>query len=243
VDLERVRDDPLPVDGPLPPGSVLVPAGRVRCYVHPDVIRPDTPEEHVRQRVARSLVEEYGYSRADLQVEFAIKIGSGRKKSVDIAIFPASVPHLQETIATIVETKRADVRPSDRKDGIDQLKSYMAACINARWGLWVGSEMQALEKELDAAKAASAPFLDATDIPLRGEQEPKRLRFSELVPATSGLSTVFQRCHNYLHVNGDLSKEKAFFELLKLIFCKVTTSRKRAASWRSVLRPTRGEAS
>jgi type I restriction enzyme M protein len=97
----------------------------------------------------------------------------------------------------------------------------MAACINTRWGLWVASEMQAFEKEQDSVRARKAPFLEATDIPLRGEHEPRRLQFSELVPATEGLLGVFKRCHNYLHVNGNLGKEKAFFELLKLIFCKV----------------------
>jgi type I restriction enzyme M protein len=51
------------------------------------------------------------------------------------------------------------------------------------------------------------------------------LEFSELVPATEGLRSVFKRCHNYLHVNGNLGKEKAFFELLKLIFCKIHDER------------------
>jgi type I restriction enzyme M protein len=200
---------------------LLVPAGKIRCYVHSDVLREDTPEEHVRQRVARSLVEEYGYPKSDLHLELPIKIGSGSRKKVDIAVFPAGAEHKQEKVFIIVEAKREDVRPSDRKDGVDQLKSYMAACINARWGLWVGSEMAALEKEQDARRAAENPFLEATDIPLRGEQEPKRLIFGELVPATHGLSGVFKRCHNYLHSNGNMGKEKAFFELLKLIFCKV----------------------
>ncbi|MFQ5853021.1 MAG: restriction endonuclease subunit M [Candidatus Binatia bacterium] len=200
---------------------LLVPAGKIRCYVHPEVFRRDTPEEHVRQRVARSLVQEYGYNKENLHLDFPIKIGSGARKKIDIAVFPPAVEHKQDTVYIIVETKREDVRPTDRKDGVDQLKSYMAACINARWGLWVGSEMQALEKEQDPKRAATAPFLEATDIPLKGEDEPKRLKFSELVPATEGLRGVFKRCHNYLHVNGNLSKEKAFFELLKLIFCKV----------------------
>jgi len=208
---------PLPATAPV----VLVPAGKIRCYLDPNVFRRDTPEEHVRQRVARSLVEEYGYDKRDLHIELPIKIGSGARKKVDIAIFPHGVDHKQETAYIIVEAKREDVRPTDRTEGIAQLKSYLAACINARWGLWVGSEMQAFEKEQDAKRAARAPFIEATDIPLKGEHEPKRRRFSELVPATEGLSKVFKRCHDYLHVNGNLGKEKAFFELLKLIFCKV----------------------
>ena len=35
----------------------LVPPGRLRCYVT-GRLRKDTPEEHVRQRWARSLVED-----------------------------------------------------------------------------------------------------------------------------------------------------------------------------------------
>jgi type I restriction enzyme M protein len=199
---------------------LLVPAGKIRCYVHPNTLRQDTPEEHVRQRVARSLVEEYGYAKSDLHLEFPIKVGSARKK-VDIAIFPVGAEHKQETIYAIVEAKRDDIRPGDREEGVAQLKSYMAASINARWGLWVGSEMQAFEKETDARRAVRHPFLEATDIPLKGEAEPKRRSWADLVPATEGLSSAFKRCHNYVHVNGNLGKEKAFFELLKLIFCKV----------------------
>jgi len=63
-----------------------------------NVLRNDTPEEHVRQRVARSLVEEYGYDRADIHLEFPVKTGSGAKKRVDIAIFPPGQPHNQENI-------------------------------------------------------------------------------------------------------------------------------------------------
>lgn len=199
---------------------LLVPAGKIRCYVHEGVLREDTPEEHVRQRVARSLVEEYGYDKCDLHLNFPVKMGSGKKR-VDIAVFPSRAEHQQEHIFIIVEAKREDIRPTDRREGVDQLKSYLASCLNTRWGLWVGSEMVALEKETDPRKAKDRPFLEATDIPRKGETEPKRLEFTDLVPATAGLRAVFKRCHDYLHVNGNLGKEKAFFELLKLIFCKL----------------------
>src|SRR4051812_2253138 len=93
---------------------LLVPAGKVRCYVHANTLRQDTPEEHVRQRVARSLVEEYGYAKADIHLEFPIKVGSARKK-IDIAVFEAGAEHKQELIYAIVEAKREDVRPNDRE--------------------------------------------------------------------------------------------------------------------------------
>ncbi|MFN8594313.1 MAG: N-6 DNA methylase [Thermomicrobiales bacterium] len=217
----REDNEPNPILSDRPDAPIaLVPAGRIRCYVHDGVLRPDRPEEHVRQRVARSLVEEYGYDRRDLHIEYSLKMGS-RRKAADIVIFPHGVDHKQENVSVIVEAKREDVRPTDRHEGIEQLKTYMAACVNARWGLWVGSEMVAFEKEVDPARSAVTPFLEATDIPLRGATEPARLTFSELVPAQEGLRAVFKRCHDYIHTNGSLSKTQAFFELLKLIFCKI----------------------
>lgn len=199
---------------------VLVPAGKIRCYIHEGVFRKETPEEHVRQRVARSLVEEYGYDPADIHIEFSVKMAS-KRKAVDIAIFRPGKQHIQDNVFIIVEAKREDIRPTDRKEGIEQLKSYLSACINARWGLWVGSEMSAFEKETDPERAKDDPFPIATDIPLKGNTEPKRLKFTDLAPAKEGLRSAFKRCHNYLHVNGNMGKEKAFFELLKLIFCKI----------------------
>jgi hypothetical protein len=47
--------------------------------------------------------------------------------------------------------------------------------------------MHPLEKEQDFERAKSDPFLEATDIPLRGEHEPKRLKFVQLVPALKDL--------------------------------------------------------
>ena len=71
----------------------FIPAGRLRCVIT-DRLRTGTPEEHVRQRVARSLIDEYGYNRDDIEVEFPIHIGSTRKR-VDLAIFPHGVEHDQ----------------------------------------------------------------------------------------------------------------------------------------------------
>src|SRR5260363_289150 len=40
----------------------LIPPGNIRCFIT-DKLRKDKPEENVRQRWARSLVDEYGYSK------------------------------------------------------------------------------------------------------------------------------------------------------------------------------------
>jgi type I restriction enzyme M protein len=195
----------------------LIPPGKLQCVVT-GKLRPDTPEEHVRQRIARSLLEDYGYNKADIEIEFTVNLGSSKKR-VDIAIFPPRVEHKQENIKIIVECKREDVRPTDRDNGVEQLKSYLSACANARFGLWIGSELQVWERLV--SDKGEVYFAEATDIPRFGYEAPKPITFTELVPAHEELIGIFKRCHNYIYGNQGLQKEPAFQELLKLIFCKV----------------------
>jgi type I restriction enzyme M protein len=195
----------------------LIPPGKLQCVVT-GKLRPDTPEEHVRQRIARSLLEDYGYDKADIEIEFTVNLGS-KKKRVDIAIFPPRVEHKQENIKIIVECKREDVCPTDRDNGVEELKSYLSACANARFGLWIGSELQVWERLV--SDKGEVYFAEATDIPRFGYEAPKPITFTELVPAHEELIGIFKRCHNYIYGNQGLQKEPAFQELLKLIFCKV----------------------
>jgi type I restriction enzyme M protein len=206
----------------------LVPAGKIRCYIT-GKLRQDKPEEHVRQRWARSLVEEYRYQRDDIALEFRIKMGIQRKKA-DIVVFREGTTHKQENIFIIVEAKREDILPRDRQEGVDQLKSYMAASSQCRFGLWVGSERQGFEKEPDGAIIEGL-----ADIPTRGALEPKVPTFSDLSPAVE-LKTTFHRCHNYIYVNGGLQKAEAFQEMLKLIFCKVYDETESAGDLRFFVR-------
>ena len=124
--------------------AYLVPPGKIRCFLT-GKLRPDTPEENVRQRWARSLVEEYGYAKSDIGIEVLVRMGRA-KKFADLAIYPPDAPHKQENISILVEAKREDVKPSDKKDGEGQLLSYMAACMSCTFGMWVGDERRAFEK-------------------------------------------------------------------------------------------------
>ncbi len=198
----------------------IIPPGRIKCYITGKT-KKDTPEEHVRQRVVRSLVEEYGYEKKDIQLEFKIKMASASKKA-DIAIFEKDQKHKQENVFLIVEAKREDIKPSDREDGIEQLKSYMSASINCKFGMWVGSEVMVFEKVENERN--SYDYVESVDIPREGVTA-SNLTFDLLVPATDGLRDVFKRCHNYIHTNQGISKDQAFHEFLKLIFCKVHDER------------------
>jgi type I restriction enzyme M protein len=193
-----------------------IPSGKIRCYLTGQY-RNDTPEEHVRQRMARSLVEEYGYLKTDMEIEFKIILGRAKKRA-DIVVFDKGSKHLQENSALIVEAKRDSIKPNDRENGVEQLHSYMAACPNAKFGLWVGSEIIAFEK-VDNGKKLE--FETCMDVPFSDGQLRIATSFSALVPATDSLKNVFWRCHNYISANQGGSKEFAFHEFLKITFCKV----------------------
>jgi type I restriction enzyme M protein len=86
------------------------------------------PEEVVRQKVLRWLVSELGYSPAQISVEVPVVIGgSVHDKNADIIVYENEV---KENPSIIVELKRPK-----RKEGIEQLKSYMNA-TGAVFGYW-----------------------------------------------------------------------------------------------------------
>ena len=153
-----------------------------------------------------------------------------QRKKADIVIFKDGAAHKQENIFIVVEAKREELLPKDRHEGVEQLKSYMAACLSCRYGLWVGSERQAYEKEPDGSIVE-----DLTDIPTRGALEPRVPQWSDLSPAIE-LKTTFKRCHNYIYVNQGLQKAEAFYEMLKLIFCKVYDETESAGELRFFIR-------
>ena len=193
--------------------TYLVPPNYLPCFIT-GKLRRDRPEEHVRQRWARSLVEEYGYPKSDIGIEVPIKFGSKRGHS-DLAIFRPNAKHVQDEAYIIIEAKKVDVKPSDIKDGEAQLKSYMAASPVCRYGLWVGSERRAFERDPSIGEIERIG-----DIPRFGAQQASLPIRNDLVP-THELKSAFRRCHNYIYANAGLQKAEAFHELLKLIFCKM----------------------
>ena len=195
----------------------FIPPGKLRCVIT-DRLRNDTAEENVRQRVARSLVDQYGYSREDIAVEFTVPMGTRRPRA-DLAVFPPGTEHKAENAIILIECKREAVKPTDEDNGVEQLKSYMAACHNCRFGMWVGSELQVWERIVNSEE--SYENVPATDIPRFGSDAPAPPRFSDLVPAEDELVSVFRRCHDYIYGNQGLQREPAFNEFLKIIFCKV----------------------
>jgi type I restriction enzyme M protein len=205
--------------------TTIVQQGKLLDFIDQATQREETPEEYVRQEIAKSLVREYGYPRTDFEVEFRMRVGSGRPRA-DVVIFDAGTAHGQEHAYIIVECKNKDVKASARRDGVGQLHSYMSSCPNVQYGMWTnGTERHCYRS---VTEGGTRLWVEIPDLPNFGETEADRERptFDQLKPASSdALLFAFRRCHNYIAGNQGLQKPEAFWELLKLIFCKIHDER------------------
>lgn len=176
------------------------------------------PEEKVRQWWLYKLVEVYGYSFDQIDVEVKVKVGSKEaKKSADIVVYKDDrkvVPRI------FVEVKRPK-----RNDGVDQLKVYMNA-TGCRIGLWSNggdNNVYLLRKEA-AEGEEEASWRELRNIPSRWEtlsDVDSPICRKDLEPIKDFLS-VIRECENHIkaHEGSD-----AFDELFKLIFAKLFDER------------------
>lgn len=205
---------------------ITIPDGKIADFIT-GTFRPDTPEEYVRQNIEKRLVNELKYPKKRIGVEVTIPMGT-RKPRADIVVYLENMPHSPENAHIIVECKKESISPTDKNDGIDQLKSYMNACgTNCEWGLWTNKKQRVVLRKITNA-VNKYEFIEFNDIPdVTGNTDdvdrPKR---NKLIKADGdNLFLAFRRCHEAIHIYDGFNKENAFFEFLKIIFCKIEDER------------------
>lgn len=186
--------------------------GRIVDFLDPDVLRPNTPEEYVRQNYGRKLHHEYGYDKKQIVFEAPVQIGS-ETRYADIAVYLTTASALrkdQSRIRLIVETKAPD-----EKAGKNQLKSYILAS-SADGGVWIN--------ETDAPmyfhRVSGNRLEDWPNIPHAdedwdaiGKHKKHQLR------APHDLVETFKRCHNALYKVGIDSDDLAM-DMVRIILAK-----------------------
>lgn len=99
------------------PQYLTIPEGKI-CDFVTGSFRSDTPEEYVRQNLEKRLVNELKYPRERLGIEITLQMGSNKPRA-DVVIYLKDRAQTQENIHVIVECKKENVSPSDKKDGIE----------------------------------------------------------------------------------------------------------------------------
>ncbi len=204
------------------PDLIVIPEGKICDYID-GKFRNDTPEEYVRQNIEKRLVNEHKYGRDRIAIEYTIRSGSSKPRA-DIVIFTSDAPERsQEQIRIIIECKKESIEPTSRKDGVGQLQTYMSVCPNCEWGMWTNGKYKEVFRKIVNEKG-KIEFIDFNDIPsadgrIEDIDRPKRHTLKNAVE--DNLLFVFKTCHNHIYVTDGMQKQPAFFELLKVIFCKI----------------------
>lgn len=178
-----------------------------------------TPEEPYRQLFEHILIDDLGYPKENIAIEFVIQRGSKRAaEKADIVVFNDN-RHVQENIYIVIEIE-TPIKNYDL-----QAFSYVTA-TTAPYCVWfAGFEKNSkgpfyhyrnLQK--DATKFVVIPSL-----PRFGETQETigKYRKKDLKPAKA-LKILFKRIHHKLYGSGPIKREENVAkEVIKIIFCKI----------------------
>lgn len=208
--------------------------GKLSDYITGKQLK-ETATEKVRQRIARAIFHEYGFSPDDMEPDFRVNLGN-KRKSVDIAIFKRGSEHIVENLHRIVickpepkQGKKGAYKLRDHEQAtkdLDELKDLMENAESCQWGLWTnGLELFFIKKEQGRFEAEFRP---SGDWPLADESQGTKDVHShaKLRKADPELLRItFRRCHNFIHGNEGMQKDAAFWQFLYLIFAKMYDER------------------
>lgn len=208
-------------------GGEPIPQDTLVCALTGE-FKPDKPEERTLQSLIEQLHREYRIELADMKRDVKVPClnAAGKKKTITVAIavYQHGEPHEIENMIRVVLVAKANAKVSDA--AIGQLDLVLANLSDEReevYGVWTnGKDMAFRMRTYDPANGFPVST-ELTDFPGPDETladlddaDRRPLR----VAAGDSLLRVFNHCHDYLSTQG-LRDEKAFWQLLYLIFAKI----------------------
>ena len=178
-----------------------------------------TPEEQYRQQFEHILVDDLGYPKGHISIEFPIQRGSQKKREhADIVVFN-NEKHAQKNAYIIIEIKTP-------KGSFDkQILSYITA-TTAPYSAWYSG----FEKNSSGPffhyrdlKKSPTKFIEILSLPRFGESQDTigKYKKNDLLPAKD-LKLLFKRLHHKLYGSGPIKREENVAkEVIKIIFCKI----------------------
>lgn len=194
--------------------------GYIFDYISNEQIKATPEEIEAVQVFSRQLVEDYGYSKDQIQTrpQYRVKANpSDTTKSypLDIIVFSDN-KKIDTNEYIIIECKK-----KTRNDGITQLQDYLKFS-NAYIGVWFnGNERIFLKKYETKGKVH---FEEIPNIPLKGQRLEDIGKFKRKdLKSTHNLKVIFNSIRNHLAGNatGTGSDEKIAQQLINIIFCKI----------------------
>lgn len=197
--------------------------------------RKDTPEEQTIQSVIEQLLREYEVAPEDMERDVRIAVEtedpkSGgvktQRKNASLVVYEHGAEHTQENIIRVAMVAKVGVRPASKKGGVADLEDILGNLSEDReqvFGLWTnGGDLAFRMRTFN--KRGFPEYTELTDFPAPEESlddlesaDRRPLR----VASSDSLLRTFKRCHDYLYGNQSMRGDRAFWQLLYLIFAKI----------------------
>jgi type I restriction enzyme M protein len=204
-----------------------IPQDTVVCALTGE-LRPDKPEERVLQSLVEQLHREYRVELSDMKRDVRVPCvneeGKRKTVAVAIAVYAHGEPPELENIIRVALIAKANAKVSDAAIGqLDLVLSNLSDERDEVYGVWTnGRDMAFRMRTYDLANGLPIST-ELTDFP-GPEETLADLEDADRRPLRvavgDSLLRVFNHCHDYLSTQG-LRDEKAFWQLLYLIFAKI----------------------
>jgi type I restriction enzyme M protein len=211
----------------------LVPEGKLVCALTGEQ-RTATTQEEMLQSFVEQLHREYDIVLADMARDVRVSCtwfdeSKGRERSktrtVSLVVYSPASEHTLDNITHVAIIARAGTKADAKALGV--LEEVLASVGENReqvYGLWTNGSEMAFRMRTWHPRTGYAEFTNLTDFPAPDETladletaERRPLR----VATGDSLLRAFKRCHDYLYGNQSMRGDRAFWQLLNLIFCKI----------------------
>lgn len=195
-----------------------------------------TAQEETLQAFIEQLHREYDIDLADMERDVRVESVAGgegaqrrRSRTVSLAVYEPGKPHVAENIIRAVIVAKPDTKADDKALGLlDEVLGALSEDRDQVFGVWTNGADLAFRMRTYDSRTGLPKFTELTDIPAPGETledletaERRPLR----VAAGDSLLRTFKRCHDYLYGNQNMRGDRAFWQLLYLIFAKILDER------------------
>lgn len=196
-------------------------------------LKHDKPEERILQNLIEQMHREYRVELADMErdVKLACTDAAEKKKNVPVAIavYEKGKPHVVEHIIRVVLIGKANAKGTTAAVALlDLVLSNLNEDRAEVYGVWTNGKDMAFRMRTYDPATGFPVATELTDFPAPDEDladlddaDRRPLR----VAAGDSLLRAFNHCHDYLSTQG-LRDEKAFWQLLYLIFAKILDEQK-----------------
>lgn len=213
----------------------LVPEGMIICSLTGGH-KKDTADEQTLQSLINQLHREYGVEMADMERDVPIscvfadpKSGKEKKRrrKASLVAYESGAEHTVENIIRVAMVAKSGTKMEQKTNGVVALEEVLGNLDDRHdqvFGVWTNGSDLAFRMRTYHKRTGDLLFTELTDFPAPDETL-EELETAERRPlriaSGDSLLRTFKRCHDYLYGNQSMRGDRAFWQLLYLIFAKI----------------------